>query len=174
VAITSSGNKTLIDFEGSISYATMERLLNKLRASAEFQEMGKPARKRLYGTVVESIDNIFKYGVGIRGKSLANKRAPMLNVVKKRDHFVVSAGNMVRNEDVEDLKFRLDRVNQLDDEALKTLYEDIINKESSDEDRGAGLGLITIAMRSDHEIKYSFTMVDNDHSFFKMQIIING
>lgn len=147
--------------------------MNKLRASREFQDMGKPARKRLYGTVVESIDNIFKYGVGIRGKALANKRAPMLNVTKAKDRYIVTAGNMVRNEDIEDLKFKLDRVNQLDDEALKSLYEDIINKESSDDDRGAGLGLITMAMRSEEEIKYSFTLVDNNHSFFKMQIIIN-
>ncbi len=150
-----AGNKILIDFEGAISYATMERILNKLRASTEFQEMGKPARKRLYGTVVESIDNIFKYGVGIRGNALANKRAPILKVSKVKGHFVVTAGNMVRNEDIDDLKFKLDRVNQLDDEALKSLYEDIINKESSDEDRGAGLGLITMAMRSEEEIKYS-------------------
>jgi hypothetical protein len=168
-----AGNISLINFEGSISYATMERLLNKLRASREFQEMGKPARKRLYGTVVESIDNIFKYGVGIRGKDLANKRAPILTVIKEKDRFVVTAGNMVRNEDIEDLKFKLDRVNQLDDEALKSLYEDIINKESSEEDRGAGLGLITMAMRSEEEIRYSFTQVDHDHSYFKMKIIIN-
>ena len=170
---TQGRNITLIDFEGSVSYATMERLLNKLRASREFQDMGKPARKRLYGTVVESIDNIFKYGVGIRGKALANKRAPMLNVTKAKDRYIVTAGNMVRNEDIDDLKFKLDRVNQLDDEALKSLYEDIINKESSEDDRGAGLGLITMAMRSEEEIKYSFTLVDNNHSFFKMQIIIN-
>lgn len=163
----------LIDFEGPISYSTMERILNKLRASREFQDMGKPARKRLYGTVVESIDNIFKYGVGIRGKSLDNKRAPVLSVIKEKNRYVVTAGNMIRNDDIEDLKFKLDRVNQLDVEALKSLYEDIINKESSDEDRGAGLGLITMAMRSEEEIAYSFTMVDELHSFFKMQIIIN-
>lgn len=167
-------NSTLIDFEGSISYATMERILNRLRASREFQEMEKPARKRLYGTVVESIDNIFKYGVGIRGKALSNMRAPMLQVVKVKNNFVVTAGNMIRTEDVGDLKFKLDRVNQLDDEALKSLYEDIINKESSDMDKGAGLGLITMAMRSDHEIGYSFITVDDVHSFFKMKIIING
>ena len=167
-------NSTLIDFEGSISYAAMERILNRLRASREFQEMEKPARKRLYGTVVESIDNIFKYGVGIRGKALANKRAPVLKVVKEKNHFVVTAGNMIRTEEIGDLKFKLDRVNQLDDEALKSLYEDIINKESSDLDRGAGLGLITMAMRSEHEIRYSFNTVDDEHSFFKLQIIING
>ncbi len=163
----------LIDFEGPISYSTMERILNKLRASREFQEMGKPARKRLYGTVVESIDNIFKYGVGIRGKSMDNKRAPILTVIKENEQYRVTAGNMVRNEDIEDLKFKLDRVNQLDVEALKSLYEDIINKESSDQDKGAGLGLITMAMRSEEEIKYSFAMVDNNLSFFTMQIIIN-
>ena len=37
---------------------------------------------------------------------------------------------MVLNDNIGDLKFKLDRVNQLDNEALKSLYEEMINKES--------------------------------------------
>ena len=81
---------------------------------------------------------------------------------------------MVLNDDIGDLQFKLDRVNQLDNEALKSLYEEVINKESSLEDTGAGLGLITMAIRTNSDIKYSFTTVDDDYSYFEMQITLNG
>jgi hypothetical protein len=78
------------------------------------------------------------------------------------------------NDDIGELKFKLERVNQLDKASLLNLYEDVINRESGIEETGAGLGLITMALRTEHEIKYSFTSVDSDHSFFEMQITLNG
>ena len=166
--------EAIIDYIGSISFETMEMLLAQLRSSKEFKEMKKPARKRLYSTFVESIDNMFKYAATNTSDSKLAKGDPLISVKKIGDRFVVISGNLVMNDDVEDLRFKLDRVNQLDNEALKSLYEDIINQEADAEDKGAGLGLITMALRTKDDIGYSFSDLDGDHSFFKMQIIING
>jgi len=172
--ILMSKKEILIQYSGSISYDTMEMLLQQLRATIEFQQMKKPARKRLYSTFVESIDNIFKYAASHTSDNHHTKKEPMVSVMKQGDHFAVVSGNLVMNDDIEDLRFKLDRVNQLDNEALKSLYEDVINLESGEDDKGAGLGLITMALRTEDGIGYSFTSLDVDHSFFKMQIIING
>ncbi|MEN8228045.1 MAG: SiaB family protein kinase [Bacteroidota bacterium] len=166
--------KTLIDYMGSISFDTMEKLLNQLRSTKEFQEMKKPARKRLYSTVVESIDNIFKYAASNNSKIRRDQGAPMISVEKRGDQYAVTSGNLVMNDDIGDLIFKLDRVNQLDTEALKSLYEDVINQEAGADDKGAGLGLITMALRTEDDISYSFLYLDENHSFFKMQIIITG
>jgi hypothetical protein len=165
---------TLIDFEGSVSQGTMEMILNQLRSTSDFQSMKKPARKRLYGTVVESMDNIFKYAASVSEMNGEMKKLPTLTVVRNGDEFVVTTGNMILSEDVGDLRFKLDRVNQLDADSLKMLYEEIINQETGENERGAGLGLITMALRTEKDIVYSFTAVDMDHSFFIMQITING
>ena len=159
---------------GSFTFETMEKLLNKMRSTKDFNEMKKPARKRLYSTFVESIDNIFKYAASNTGDLTSPKVAPMILVEKTGDQYSVTSGNMVLNDDIGDLTFKLDRVNQLDNEALKSLYEDVINKEAGVDDRGAGLGLITMALRTEKEISFSFSPLDETYSFFKMQIIING
>ncbi len=163
-----------MDFEGAITFGTIEMLLNKLRSAIDFQEMPKPARKRLYSIFVESIDNIFKYAASLTRISRSTGRMPKIVVTRNGESFQVRAGNLVRNDDIGDLKFRIDRVNQLDSEALKSLYEDVINRESNVSDTGAGLGLITMAMRTSNEIEYSFTEVDDDHSFFEIRITLNG
>ncbi len=162
-----------MDFEGSISFKTIERLLNKLRSTPEFQGLRKPAKKRLYGIFVESVDNIYKYTARISTDNLSKIKNPMISVKKLENAFLITAGNMVPNDDIGELRFKLDRVNQLDNEALKTLYEDVINQESGSDDKGAGLGLITMALRADKEINYSFTSLDKDYSFFEIQITIN-
>lgn len=164
----------MLEYKGAFTYEIMEDLLKQLRSCSQFQKMRKTARKRLYSTFVESIDNIFKYAAStVLGKKGA-RNAPMISVIARGDQFLVISGNMVQNEEIDDLRFKLDRVNQLDHEALKSLYEDIINREAGENDTGAGLGLITMALRTEDDITYSFASLDSDHSFFKMQIIING
>jgi len=163
---------TMVDFEGPITFGTIEMLLSKLRNTTDFKELEKPARKRLYGIFVESIDNIFKYAVRMPGEPGEQGPFPKIQVVNQGGRYMVRAGNLVRNDDVGDLTFKLDRVNQLDNEALKSLYEEVINKESRASDTGAGLGLITMALRTEDKIEFSFTVVDSHFSFFEYQITL--
>jgi hypothetical protein len=164
--------EAIINFEGSISFETMEKLLNQLKSAWQFNALRKPVRKRVYGTVVESIDNIFKYATPFKGKDQVLRRPPQIQVKEREGKFIVSAGNLIRNEQVEGLKNKLNRVNSMDDQALKKLYEEVINKEATDEDRGAGLGLITMAMRTDEDIRYHFDSAGPKHSYFSMHITI--
>jgi len=164
--------EAIINFEGSISFETMEQLLNKLKSARQFNALRKPVKKRVYGTVVESIDNIFKYATPFKGKDLVLRRPPRIQVKEIDGKFIVSAGNLIRIDQIEGLKDKLNRVNGLDDHELKMLYEEVINKDASDEDRGAGLGLITMAMRTDEDIRYQFDPAGPWHAYFTMHITI--
>ncbi len=164
--------KLIIDFEGAISFEIMEKLLNELKSARQFNALRKPVRKRVYGTVVESIDNIFKYAATVHGKVKVLQKLPMIMVVENEGKFVVSAGNLIQNEQIDDLRFKLNRVNQMNDEALKSLYEEVINKEATEDDRGAGLGLITMALRTNEKIRFNFEPAGPVHSYFTMHITI--
>ncbi len=164
--------EAIIDFEGSISFETMEQLLNQLKSAWQFNALRKPVRKRVYGTVVESIDNIFKYATPFKTKNGALQWPPQIQVKEQEGKFIVSAGNLIQSNQVDDLRLQLNRVNEMDDAALKSLYEEVINKESRDQDRGAGLGLITMAMRTDENIRYKFDRAGPAHSYFTMHITI--
>ena len=166
-----SDSITLVNYEGAITFGTIEMLLSKLRNSHEFQILKKPSRKRLYGIFVESIDNIYKYAIKRQGKSGS---PPKISVKKEGELYLVRAGNLVRNDDVGEITFKLERVNQLDVEALKSLYEEVINKEPRSSDTGAGLGLITMALRTDRDIVFGFEVVDSSHSFFEYEITLKA
>lgn len=169
-----ANSETLVDFEGAITFGTIEMLLNRLRSHASFLGLPKPARKRLYGIFVEAVDNIFKYAAKNPRKKGQVYRPPRITVTRTGEQYLVRAGNMVKNEDVGDLKFKLERVNQLDEEALKSLYEDVINRESSLSETGAGLGLITMALRTDRDIGFRFREIDSLYSYFEYDIYLKG
>jgi hypothetical protein len=164
--------EAIIDFEGSISFETMEQLLNQLKSARQFNALRKPVRKRVYGTVVESIDNIFKYATPYKTKNDVSQRPPQIQVKEQKGKFVVSAGNLIQNKQVDDLRYKLNVVNEMNDAALKLLYEEVINREARDDDRGAGLGLITMAMRTDEDILYQFDPAGPVHTYFTMHITI--
>ena len=84
----------------------------------------------------------------------------------------MSAGNLIRRSQVDDLTRKLNLINGMNDDELKSLYEEVINKEATDTDRGAGLGLITMAMRTDENIRFHFDPAGPAHSYFTMHITI--
>ena len=52
------------------------------------------------------------------------------------------------------------------------MYEDQINKEELAINNSAGLGLITVAIKSDGNINYNFRSIDEFLSIFEIQAII--
>ena len=85
----------------------------------------------------------------------------------------ISQGNLIRNEHLDNLKEKLDRVNSMDQEELKQQYKGILAEAAMSEKGGAGLGLIEIARRSGNKIRYSFKPVDDTYSFFYMDTLIS-
>ncbi len=162
----------ILGFKGAITVKTAELLLNKLKITQEFQDLEKRIRKKVYSVFVECIENIYKHS----GRRLANvndeKILPYISLEKQCNEYIITAGNSISNESIVKLKNRLVQVNQLDKVKLKALYEDIINKDSVSYEEGAGLGLITIALKSEKRIKYNFTSVDNKYSYFEIEIFI--
>jgi hypothetical protein len=50
---------------------------------------------------------------------------------------------------------------------------EILDQETLSAEEGAGLGLITIALRSGNKIKYNFTSLDEQHSYYEMKIDVS-
>jgi len=55
---------------------------------------------------------------------------------------------------------------------LLKMYDNQINKEDVIIEDGAGLGIITIALKSNSKINYSFTTVNEQLSVFELQITV--
>jgi SiaC family regulatory phosphoprotein/Family of unknown function (DUF6272) len=166
-----SESGVLLDYKGPVDLAVIEFLLKSLTGEKEFKAFNVITRKRVYGIVVECLENIYKYQVLLKSKD------PKLNChisvnIENNKIFIV-AGNPVAESDKDCLAMRIDKVNNMDVAALKSLYEHKINRESKPGENGAGLGFIFMILRSENKINYAFHPLIKDYSFFEIKISLN-
>lgn len=163
-----SENQTILKYKGPIEFKTIELLLQKVKNDLEPQNIRKVLKKRVYNIMVECIENILKHKVTEPGTEIH----PYILLEKSNEKYLITAGNVISNEDVEFLRQKLNDVINQDKEVLLKMYEDQINKEEILQDTGAGLGLITMALKSNSKISYSFTPVNGKLSVFELQVTV--
>jgi len=79
-------------------------------------------------------------------------------------------GNYIKNDKVSGFKSKLDKINSLSHDELKTYYKEMLNNEQMSEKGGAGLGMIDIARKTGEKLKYNFVELANGYSFFSLNI----
>lgn len=163
-----SMNQTILDYKGPIEFKVIEVLLQKVKNDLRKHDIKKVLKKRVYNIIVECVENILKHEI----TQMPTNIHPYIILEKGNTHFLVTAGNLILNEEVEVLKERLNEVTRMDKEGLLKMYENQINKENTLMQDGAGLGIITIALKSNNKISYKFTRVNEQLSVFELQVTV--
>ena len=80
--------------------------------------------------------------------------------------------NFIKTREVEDLVSKLDQYLSMSDEDITMIYRKILDNGGFSIKGGAGLGLINIVRRSNGNLEYNFSKVDNENSLFRMSVQI--
>ena len=158
----------LLDYHGPVDLKVIELLLKKLKSAKEFKVMSIITGKRVYGLVVECLENIYKNQIILT--STGPKMNPLISVRTENNKIYIVAGNPVPESVKESLIRRLEQVNNLDEAALKTLYEHKINRDSLPGENGAGLGFIYMVLKSENKIGYIFEPLIKGYLYFEIKI----
>ena len=164
--------EVILGYKGEVDFETIDLLLGRLKKLSEYQAIKRSVQKRVYSTFVECMENIYKHNIteslNVNGKTIL----PYINLGKQDDKYIINTGNVIADKSINKLRKRLEQIGQLDKEGLKALYANIIDKEFISDEEGAGLGLITIALKTEHKINYNFTSLNDHYSYFEMNISI--
>jgi hypothetical protein len=166
-----AGTGIFLDHTGLVDYQKINDILEALKGSPEYRSLNKTTGKRLYCVLNECLENIAKHSA--KKTSFDIKFQPFIFSRDQNNKIGVKTGNPVFKNQTDKLKKDLDRINQMNDENLVSLYDNIINKEIVPGANGAGLGFIIMKLKSGNSIDYSFTPIDKDFSFFETNILIN-
>ena len=91
---------------------------------------------------------------------------------KLDNQYNIITGNYIRTQNVDGLRNRLDEINKLSKEELKDYYKAVLNNGEISEKGGGGLGMIDIARKTGQKLNYHFMQIDDQHSFFSLNIKI--
>ena len=169
-----------IIYSGPIWGDGVEGIGNTIRKRLEFDELPLTASKSVFTVFVEQMNNMLMYSAekqtySAKGDKDLDVSSGVFMLGTADKVYYLKTGNVIKNENVELLKGRIDYLNTLDKDGLKKYYKAQIRGENSNPDSlGAGIGLTEIAKRASSKIVYHFQPYGEDLSFFSMFVTIGG
>lgn len=140
----------------------------------QFGEKLKVTRKA-FNVVTETLQNIVRYS-----SPDADDEAsfPTFILDRQEDKYKIGSGNLVRKEQVERIRAKLDYLNGLDWYGVQQAYKEVIkgNLKNDDPNRdknSAGLGFIEMARKSEQKLEYQFLPYNSDNEYFILVVVIN-
>lgn len=145
-------------------------LVNSLSTSIEDMMLDsgdrKPAVKRMFSILVEGLQNIRIHGE----RDTDGNQVSFLIVLQNDEDYEVTFGNLVNIKIQDRLIARIDELNQMNPDEIKSMYMDTLSNGIMSSKGGAGLGFITIALKSNHKIEYQAAQVADNLVFFTQHI----
>ncbi|MCH8317781.1 MAG: hypothetical protein IIA88_04690 [Bacteroidetes bacterium] len=164
---TLSADNILMVYKGDFSRSSIMPILHMIEENMEKQLDEFKIKKKIYLILVEILQNISKHSLEREGV-----REGIFLIGKRDQHYTITAGNLIENNNADLLKKRLNKINQLDKKALNELYKNTLREGITTAKGGSGLGLIDIARDSDSILDYDFIPVENNLLFYALSVQI--
>lgn len=156
----------LVIHKGDFSQDAIFPVLRIIEENLQKEKKDVSSKKKVFHILVELLQNIGRHCF-----IQDNKKEGIFLIGEADGYFVINTGNLMLNENIDDLKKHLDHLNNLNGKELKELYLEKLRERNLSETGGAGIGLIDIARRIISPINYSIIPIDDKKSFLTINVI---
>jgi hypothetical protein len=122
--------------------------------------------KRMFSIIVEGLQNVRLHGE----KDKDGNQISFFLLLRNEEHYFIYLGNLVLNRNVPKIKERIEQVNAMDKDQVKELYLSVLTNGVISSKGGAGLGYITMSMKSLNKLEGSFVSIDEEISHYDLRI----
>ena len=148
-------------YEGEFTQEITKSVLAMAERNMDSSGEESSIKRKVFNVMVECLQNIVKHADDVE-----NNHSAVFMIGKQDNEYIIVSGNPIKRENVANLKGKLDQINSLDKEGLKTLYKDIIKNTEISDKGGAGLGFVDMARKSGRKLEYEFLDMEDGDSFF--------
>lgn len=149
------------DYVNAISAELEERMLEDGEK--------KVVVKKIFSIIVEGLQNIRIHGE----EDADGSQSSFFLIIRDDQFFTIYLGNLIPTRIKEDIENRVHTVNNLDKTELKELYMNVLTNGVISTKGGAGLGYITMAMKSGNPLGCHFERVDDNLSLYDLKITVD-
>lgn len=159
-------------FSGTFSQGLIEELGIALKQRLQLQQATKSKISSAFFTFVEQTQNIKQYEVSKENTNDFSVIAGsgVIAISKNELGYCVNSGNTVLNEDIIELKEKLDNIISMNKDELNSHFREVSRNEIDINTGRAGLGLIQIARKSEKKISYNFEKIDDSYSYYTLTV----
>ncbi len=164
----------IMSFTGPFSQGIIEEIGDALRNYLETKNNSRGEIFKVFSVFIEQTQNIKNYAYSLSNHAEQEKilLSGILNIGLKDDKYFVSSGNLVKNDNVEELHNKLKKIESYSKKELANVYREKLRETRDNDTGGAGLGLIEMARKASEDICYDFEKIDQDYYFFTLTIRI--
>lgn len=165
----SDSEDVIVHFVGDLNVGYTNAISTKLEQLVEGKVPDKQARKRFYTVYTEAIQNI-----RLHGSRDENERVPgVVTVSVNTTQICATFLNIIEKSVGENLIKRYELINNKDRTDLKKMYLDQMMNGEMSKKGGAGLGIITIVLRSQNPCEVELIPLTENNEIFKNTICVD-
>ncbi len=162
--------KIIVSHIGELDQDKVNTISTLVETQMEYLGVSKNATKKIFNIVIETLQNICIHGE----KDNNGYQMTYFLIGKHQNEFSIFSGNIVSNSVAEKLNKRLNAIKSLSDSDLKRQYMDVLSNGELSPKGGAGLGFLTIALKSNNNIDFDFETLNKEYSLFSIQSKVLG
>lgn len=166
-------NKINLAYEGEITHQITKAFTSLTESNMAKEEDYNSVQKKVFHVMVECLQNISKHAENRHNIVTSKDGRGIFMVSKGETEYIVTTGNVIKNDRIDGLRKMLENINSLDKDGLNKLYKQQMREGRLSEKGGAGLGFIDIARKTGEKLIYSFLKIDDQKSFFVLTSTIS-
>lgn len=156
-------------YRGVVTNENSVPLLMLLENEMKTSEYGNLGRKRLFMFVLESLQNVSRHSNDVQHANMS-----VVAYSKTDTGYCVSTGNVIQNDKIEGLKAKLEEVNNLASEDIRSVYRQMLSNAEFSSKGGAGLGLIEMAKKTGNRLDFDFIPIDDNCSYYVLSKTVDS
>ncbi len=162
----------MLSFKGNVTSELLTSVLQIMESKMEKLNEPNKIKKKVYNILVEALQNLYHHLDKQEAINPKGHNTVIFMIGKTEAAYTVFTGNYIFNENADKLKAKLEKINSLNPDELKSYYKEVLNNGMMSEKGGGGLGMIDIARKSGQKLDFDFQKVDEEYSFYSLNINI--
>lgn len=162
--------KIVVSHVGELDQDKVNSISSLVEVQMENFGVSKSAVKKIFNIVIETLQNICLHGE----KDNNGYQMTYFIIGRVNNEFNIHSGNIITNLQAEKLNRRLNAVKSLNDSDLKKQYMDVLSNGELSAKGGAGLGFLTIALKSNNNMDFEFQVLNKKYSLFSLHSKVQG
>lgn len=162
----SSNGKIIDKHYGEFSQDLVNQISNDIEEYMINSSDKKGLVKRMFGILVEGLQNIRLHGE----KAPDGHQTSFSVVAQNEDNYRIAMGNLIFDKNKDNISKRIEEVNERDAAGVKQLYMDVLTNGIISSKGGAGLGFITMAMKSKNKLDFYMDEAGDGLTFFTIVV----
>jgi len=170
-------NGIFLCFRGPFSQELMVEVGALLKDKMASEDASPSTIFKVFSIFVEQSQNIIHHSADKLPDTDPVEADPMSGVVAvgvREGTYFVSAGNRIKNSEIDQLQGQLTQLQHMDRDALNQLYREQRRNRTGKGQLSGGLGLIELARKASQPIEFHFEAINDKISFFIIKAVINS